>query len=105
MNGQHRTVVDCEFTNTSGSSIDTFAITADGNTITLTGLGLADGKTLKIHHGTDGLLRITADGVNAYGKQSAGGADDLYVNPGTATVSVTAGGAGDLTLSCTGRYA
>lgn len=104
VNGQFRTVVDAEFKNTSGSSMATFSITADGNQISLTGLELANNETLKIHHGTDGILRITEGGRNAYGKQSAGGANDLYVNPGSANITVTAGKTGNLTVSCIGRY-
>lgn len=102
--GQFPTVVDAEFKNTSGSSMSTFSITAGGNTISLTGLALANNETLRIHHGTDGILRITEGGRNAYGKQSAGGANDLTVNPGAVTVVVAAGQTGNLTVSAIGRY-
>ena len=105
VNGHYRTVVDAEFTNTSGSEMNIFSITAGGNQIALTGLGLANNKMLRIHHGTDGLLRITADGTSAYGKQSAGGATDLYVQPGTATIVVAAQKSGNLKVQCYGRYA
>lgn len=103
--GQFQTVVDAEFKNTSGSSMSTFSITAGGKTIALTGLALANNETLKIHHGTDGILRITEGGRNAYGKQSTGGASDLTVNPGAVTVVVAAGQTGNLTVSAIGRYA
>lgn len=103
--GMFPTVADVDFTNTSGSTMSTFSITAGGNTISLTGLALADDETLKIHHGTDGILRITEGGRNAYGKQSTGGANDLYVNPGNVTVAVAAQQAGNLTVSAIGRYA
>ena len=58
-----------------------------------------------ISQGTDGLLRITAGGVSIYDKRSADSADDLYVAPGTAAISMTAGKAGTLTVSVYGRYA
>lgn len=104
VNGQFRTVLDAEFKNTSGSSMSTFSISAGGNEISLTGLALANNETLKIHHGTDGILRITEGGRNAYGKQSTGGANDLYVNPGNVSVTVTAQRSGNLTVSAIGRY-
>lgn len=102
--GHFPTVVDCEFKNTSGSSMSIFSITANGKQISLTGLALANNETLKIHHGTDGYLRITEGGRNAYGKQTAGGANDLTVDPGEATIVVAAQQAGNLTVSAIGRY-
>lgn len=102
--GHYPTVVDAEFKNTSGSSMSIFSITAGGNQISLTGLELANNETLKIHHGTDGILRITEGGRNAYGKQSVGGANDLTVNPGPVTVVVAAQRTGNLTVSAIGRY-
>lgn len=102
--GQYKTVADAEFTNTSGSSIATFSITVGGNTIALTGLTLANNKKLSIYHEDNGILRITADGTSVYDKRSAASADDLYAEPGTAAVSMTAGGAGTLKVSVRGRY-
>ena len=103
--GHFPTVVDAEFKNTSGSSMSIFSITAGGKQISLTGLALANNETLKIHHGTDGILRITEGGRNAYGKQDTGGANDLTVTPGPVTVVVAAQRAGNLTVSAIGRYA
>lgn len=102
--GQYRTVADAEFTNTSGSQVTSFSITVDGNTIALTGLTLANTKKLSIYHEDNGILRITADGTSVYDKRSAASADDLYVDPGVAAVSMTAGGAGTLKVSVRGRY-
>ena len=103
--GQYRTVAEVEFTNTSGSSVSTFSITVGGSTIALTGLSLANNKKLRIYHTDDGILKITSDGTSVYSKRSTASADDLYVNPGSASVSMTAGGAGTLKVSCYGRYA
>lgn len=105
VSGMYTTVVDVDFKNTSGSTMSTFSITAGGRTISLTGLALANNETLRIHHGTDGILRITEGGRNAYGKQSTGGANDLYVNPGNVTVVVAAQKTGNLAVSAIGRYA
>ena len=102
--GQYPTVAEAEFTNTSGSSVSTFSITVGSSTIALTGLSLANNKKLRIYHTDNGLLRITADGSSVYNKRSSASTDDLYVNPGTAAISMTAGGAGTLKVSCSGRY-
>lgn len=102
--GQYRTAAEAEFTNTSGSQVTSFSITVGGNTIALTGLTLANTKKLRIYHEDNGILRITADGTSVYDKRSAASADDLYAEPGTAAVSMTAGGAGTLKVSVRGRY-
>lgn len=102
--GQYPTVADAEFTNTSGSSISTFSITVGSSTIALTGLSLANNKKLRIYHENNGTLRITADGSSVYSKRTSASHDDLYVNPGSASVSMTAGGAGTLVVTCSGRY-
>lgn len=101
--GNVRTVLDLEYTNTSGGAVSTFSAAVNGRTIGLSGFSLANGKKLILTHGTDGLLRITADGTSIYSKQ-AEGADDLYLEPGYNTVSVRAGGAGSVTVSAFGRY-
>lgn len=100
--GQARTVLDVSFKNTSGASMDTLSVSAGGNTISLSGLGLASGSTVAISHGTDGLLRIMKGSTSVYDKYT--GSDDLYVNPGACTVSITAGKTGNATISATGRY-
>lgn len=103
--GVFRTVAELEFKNTSGSTLDTFSVTAGGHTISLSGLGCGNNSTLKIHHGTDGLLRIQVDSTSKYNNRSASSADDLYVDPGTAAVSITTERSGNLKLWVYGRYA
>lgn len=103
--GHYESVADATFRNTSGQAMTSFSITVGGNTLSLSGFSLASGADLIISHGTDGLLRITAGGVSIYDKRSADSADDLYVAPGTAAISMTAGRAGTLTVSIYGRYA
>lgn len=102
--GQYRTVAEAEYTNTSGSSVATFSVTVGGSTIGVTGLTLANGKKLRIYHEDNGILRITADGTSVYDKRIAGSADDLYADPGTAAVSMSASGAGTMKVSVRGRY-
>lgn len=100
--GNVETVLDADFVNRSGMTINRFAISANGKTITLESLGLPANKTLSIHHGTDGLLRITANGASVLQKRT--GADDLTVNPGAVNVSFSADRAGVLSLRSAGRY-
>ena len=102
--GSAPNVLDVSFKNTANSATATFEVNVNGKTLKLTSLALANGKYLLITHGTDDILRITEDGVSAYGKQTAGGAEDLYLNPGNNTVKVKASTAGEIILSCKGRY-
>ena len=100
--GTVETVLDVDYLNKSGKEISRFSITAGGKTITLEGIGLAANKTLSIHHGTDGLLRITSGGTSVLTKRT--GADDLTVNPGTVSISFSADRSGVLTIRAAGRY-
>ena len=100
--GNVGSVLDVAFRNMSGMAINNFWVQASGNRITLSSLGLGGSSTLQISHGTDGLLRITADGVSVYSKYT--GADDLYVEPGSVAVDFGADRAGILTAQCYGRW-
>ena len=100
--GTVRTVLDATFQNRSGKEVTRFSLAAGNCTISLTGLNLSGAGKLEISHGTDGLLRITADGVSVYSKYT--GADDLYVDPGSVSASYSADRAGVLSVSCVGRY-
>ena len=106
--GNVRSVMDVNFTNTSGGTINSFSISCGGSSISLTGLGLGNGETLTIDHPDDGeksWLRIRIGGRSVLGCRSAGSSNDLYVNPGVITASMSAGGSGTLLLSCNGRFA
>lgn len=100
--GNVETVMDAEFANRSGQTINKLSISAGGNTLAFTGLGLGGTETLRISHGTDGLLRIYAGDRSVLDKRA--GADDLYVSPGSNTVTISAERAGELTVSAYGRY-
>ena len=103
--GQFQTVAEVEFKNTSGSAVTSFSITAGGSTIALTGISIANNATLKIYHENNGILRIKNGSTSVYDKRTAASADDLYVNPGNVTVTLSAGGAGTVKVSVCGRYA
>ena len=101
--GNVESVLDVSFANRSGMTIYNFRISAGGNTIVLSSLGLGGSETLNISHGTDGLLRITAGGRSVLDRRT--GADDLYVLPGANTVTIQSDRAGTLTVRNYGRYA
>ena len=107
--GSVKTVMDISFKNTSGATCATFTVSAGGSTIALTGLDLANGETLHIDHTEDGLLRIRIQSGSSYrsalGKRTTASSDDLWVNHGNVTVTVTAQRTGSLTMSCAGRFA
>lgn len=100
--GTAQTVLNVLFKNISGQKVANFAVTANGNRIALTGVDLAANEELRIDHRTDGLLRIRKGNTSVY--QLYTGADDLYVDPGTVTVTVEASRAGKLTVWTYGRY-
>lgn len=102
--GSAPTVIDVEFTNTSGGTCTAFEVEIGGKKMELTGLALANNAKLTISHGTDGILSITAGSASAYGNQEPGGLSDLVVQPGSNTVKVTADAAGSLKISLYGRY-
>ena len=105
-------VMDFFFQNTSGSTVNALTVTCGGKSFVFTSLGLANGETLAIDHldtGRDFLLRIRIQATNgtyrsAMDKRGALSANDLYVSPGTISVSWSAGGSGTATFSCSGRF-
>lgn len=100
--GDVETVLNATIENISGGVIDAITIGIDGHQLIFTAMTLADGETLVISHGTDGLLRATVDGETVYGKLT--GSDDLVTRPGARTVSVECEGLLDVTVSCQGRF-
>lgn len=101
--GNAQSVLDVTFANRSGMTINNFRISAGGNTLILSNLGLGGSETLAISHGTDGLLRITAGGRSVLDRRT--GSDDLYVMPGSNVVTIQADRAGALSVASYGRYA
>ena len=100
--GTAESVLDITFKNISGKEITNFKVTVDGKALTLNGVKLGGTETLKITHGTDGLLKITAGNRNVYAIYT--GDDDLTVKPGKRTVTIEATRAGELTLTSYGRF-
>lgn len=107
--GIETTVAEVTAKNISGQTIADFAITVGNNTMTFKGLNLTGAETLRIYHGTDGLLRIRAETSsgyrNVFSLRTPESADDLYVEPGTVNVKVESKRAVQLTVSAAGRWA
>ena len=89
------------FQNISGAVCTNFSISAGGNGLSFPGINLSGSGSLVISHTNAGLLTVTADGQNAYGKLT--GSDDLIVPPGDVKVTVNATRAGKLTITHYGR--
>ena len=107
--GNAPTVLDLTFLNLSGMEIANFVFTAGGKGFTLNNIGLKADETLAIEHTAEGLLRIGITSTSGawrsvLGCRTAESANDLTVNPGSVSWTMTAQRAGRLTVSCCGRY-
>ena len=113
VNGSEKSVMEIQFKNTSGSTVNTFSVSTGDSSMSFSSLGLASGETLVIDHYDNGKkcllrLRIMSAGGSfrsAMAKRSGGSSDDLEVSPGIKTISMTAAHAGNFTASCCGRFA
>lgn len=107
--GLERTVADVKAQNISGQNISDITITVNGNAFIFKGINLSGNETLRIYHGTDGLLRIRAEtstaSRNCFSLRTPESADDFYVDPGTVAVKVESKRAVKLTVEAAGRWA
>ena len=112
--GSAKGVLNYQFKNTSGSTINNMSIMCTGGySMIFDGLGLANGETLVADHYDTGklcYLRLRIKNTsNSYrsvlAKRTGGVGDDLTVSPGAVTVTLDSTGAGNLTVSCFGRFA
>lgn len=104
--GMVQTVCDVEVENSGSSTIDSLTVTVGNSTMTFSSLGLAASEVLKIGHTENGLLTIRIYETaytyrDAMAKRTGTSADDLYVNPGSNSITVSAG---SKSVSCFGRY-
>ena len=107
--GSADTVADVVLTNESESTVDTCAVSVDGNLMSFTGLGLAAGESLVIDHAEDGTLRIrileTDESYrSAMASRDPSSADDLFCRTGTRSAGFEAAAACSMTVECKGRY-
>ena len=106
--GMVKTVCDAELTNESGDTVDSLTLTVGDSSFYFEELGLEDDEVLRISHGNDGILMIQI--VNgpvfsrsAMDSRTGESDDDLYVEPGTNAITVSAEGV-TWSVSCCGRY-
>ena len=107
--GSADTVADAVLTNESESTVNTCKVTADGNQLMFSDLGLAAGESLVIDHENDGLLRIRILDTNesyrsAMNKRTPASNDDLFCRTGNRSVGFTSEYSCSLTVSCKGRF-
>jgi hypothetical protein len=111
--GNVESVLEVTFENRSGGTINDWKIEAGNSKIVLAQLGLANKETLVIDHHDNGrrsVIRIRIKNTSGshrsvLEKRTAASSNDLQVSPGDNTVKMTSGGAGDLLISCHGRFA
>lgn len=104
--GIMQTVCDVDVTNSGSSTIDDLTVTVGNSTMVFANLGLEATEVLKIGHTETGLLTIRIYETaytyrDAMAKRAGTSADDLYVNPGSNSITVSAG---SKSVSCFGRY-
>lgn len=107
--GNTRTVAEITFKNTSGSDCDTFTVSTGDSSISFTSLGLKQNEILSIDH-VGKLIRIRIKNTSgtyrsAMGKRTAASSDDLYIKPGSKTVTYSAQRAGNFAVTIKGRFA
>ena len=66
---------------TPSGALTSAAITVNGQTITLSGISVASGKTVRLYYDEDHLLCIESDGVSLLGYRTGESADDLLLIP------------------------
>lgn len=98
----------CEATNTSGGTVNTLSIAANGQSIQLQNLSLANGHKVIIDYDERDIQRIrTTNGstyVSVLGNRTTNSDDDILLNCGTNTVTVTSGAAMSWKVYTYGRW-
>ena len=112
VNGSEKSVLGIQFQNTSGGTINSFTISTGIAEIKLRNLGLANGQTLEIDRRDDGRRCVLfirkgsgSSWQSAMDKRTTDSSNDLFVEPGTQTITFSADGNGTLSISCCGRFA
>lgn len=112
MNGSEKSVLSVQFQNTSGGTINSFTIGTGSAEIALRNLGLSNGQMLEIDRKDDGkrcMLYIRKGSGSSWqsvmDKRTTGSSNDLFIEPGSRTVTFSADGAGNISVSCFGRFA
>ena len=97
--------LEAEISNTSGATLTSLSLTADGQKMAFEGLSLGAGKTLKIYYDENWILRAEVDGASVLAQRTADSADDLVLQPGkSTTVTIAASHAVSVTLKARGLW-
>lgn len=109
--GTKRAPLELTLKNRSGATVDSVQITQGTQKFQFTGLGLANNETLVIDHANNGKrctqrIRILGADGKTYRSALAArtGSDEIWIDPGTQTVTVRAAGVWTVTLICYGRF-
>lgn len=104
-NGTSPCCLEADIRNTSGGVVTSCALSANGKTITLSGMSLASGKTLRLYYDKHNNLIASVDGAGILAYRTPESADDVWLTNGQAnTVTFAASGACAVTLYARGRY-
>lgn len=95
---------DVDFTNVSGMTIPYFSIRVGYSLLVFNNLGLGGGETLRITHGTSGLLSAKIGSRSVYDKLDPQSTDRLIADPGIMVVQMSATRAGNLSVRNYGGY-
>jgi len=105
--GTKETAMEAEITNVGLFTIDEMDVQAGDSHFYFDGLGLEPAEKLEIKHDSEGRLTIQIyDGTNrrsAYAKRTAESDDELWVKPGTRSISVSSENTSH-TFSVKGRW-
>ena len=74
--------LEAEITNVASSALTTVTLTANGESISLTGLSVAKNQKVELFYDENHYLHITANGISVLNERTC--ADDLLLNPNTA---------------------
>ena len=97
--------LEADIANTSGATLTSLSMTADGQKMAFSGLALGAGKTLKIYYDENWILRAEVDGASVLAQRTEDSADDLILQPGRSTnVSIAADKAVSVTLKARGLW-
>lgn len=105
--GSVDTCVRISLANTSGATVDTVEVNADGKKMKFTSLGLGGNETLTIEQviiGGQLLTQMKIGSRSVMAKRTETSADSLTVSPGVRTISWTSSRACRLTAGVRGRF-
>lgn len=100
--GTRPCLLEAEITNNFGSAVANVSLSCNGKTIALNGVGLPNGKTLKLYYDERRLLHATIDGAGKLSCRTETSADDIFLAD-NATNKVTVSASGKCTFRIIGR--